>query len=140
MLPDARTLTRWHALGRVAMGTALTVAPARVGSAWIGAQGRRPGVQVLTAAMGARDLGIGAGIVHALQRGADARPWVLAGVLADAADLAGTLRARRHLPPLSAAGVTAMAAGSTVLGLWLYVRPSGLEPESLDLKGRCSTD
>jgi hypothetical protein len=39
-------------------------------------------------------------------------------VLADAADLAATLRARDDLPPAAVAAVTVIAGGSTLLGLW----------------------
>ena len=116
-MTDSRSLARVHALGRAATGVALTLAPARVGGAWVGPVGERPEVRVITAAMGARDLAIGAGAALALARGSGARPWILAGVAADAVDLAATLRARDSLPPLSVAGVTVIAAGSVAVGL-----------------------
>ena len=65
-----------------------------------------------------RDAG-GVGAVRALAGGFGARPWLQAGVLADATDLVATLRARSELPALGVAGVAAIAAGSTLLGLWL---------------------
>jgi hypothetical protein len=114
---DAASLARWHALGRVAMGAALTFAPGPLASAWTGSAS--PGARLLTSALGARDLGIGLGAALALGRGTGARPWVRAGVLADATDLVATLRARRDLPVLGVAGVVVMATGSTLLGLWL---------------------
>jgi hypothetical protein len=114
---DAHTIARCHALGRVAMGAALTFAPGPLASAWTGSAS--PGARLLTSALGARDLGIGLGAAFALGRGTGARPWVRAGVLADATDLVATLRARRDLPALGVAGVAVIATGSTLLGLWL---------------------
>jgi hypothetical protein len=115
---EPRDVARLHALGRIAVGAALTAAPERSGRAWVGELGRRPGAAVLTTGLGARDLAIGAGIASALRRGHGANPWMRAGVLADTADLVATLRARRHLPPLAVAGVALLAAGSAAVGLW----------------------
>jgi hypothetical protein len=116
---DARTLARLHVLGRIVLGGALTFAPGRIAQAWIGPAGARPGSRVLASAIGARDLAIGLGAASALGAGSDARPWLRAGALADAADLVATLRARSALPPLAVAGVSVVAAGSALLGLWL---------------------
>lgn len=116
---DARTLARLQALGRVAVGGALTLAPARAAGGWIGRDARRPGTQVVVSAFGARDLAIGLGTAYAAGQGHGAGPWLRAGILADTADLAATLRARDHLSPLAVAGVGAVAAGSALLGLWL---------------------
>ena len=71
-----------------------------------------------TRALGARDLALGLGTAYTAGQGHGARPWLLAGVLADAADLAATLRARDDLPPAAVAAVTVIAGGSTLLGLW----------------------
>jgi hypothetical protein len=116
---DARTLARLQALGRVAVGAGLTLAPGRAGGGWIGRDARRPATQVVISAFGARDLALGLGTAAAAGQGYGARPWVLAGILADATDLAATLRARDDLHPVAVAGVGALAAGSAVLGLWL---------------------
>ena len=114
---DARTLARLHALGRVAVGGAYVVAPGPAARAWIGAES--PGVRVLAVAFGARDAGIGVGVLRAVREGHGARPWVRAGVLADVADLVATLRARHDVPASAVAGVAAVAAGSAALGAWL---------------------
>lgn len=116
---DARTLARLHALGRVALGSGLTLAPRRTGAAWLGRDARRAGTQVATQALGARDLAIGAGAAYAAGQGHGARPWILAGVVADAVDLAATLRARDDLPLPAVAGVGLLAGGSALFGLWL---------------------
>ena len=115
---DARTLARLHAAGRVAFGGCLTVAPAVLTGPWIGAAADGAGGRVIAQAMGARDLAIGLGALRAAGKGRGARPWVLAGMLADAADMVATLRARGALPP-AAPLVAAIAGGSVALGAWL---------------------
>ena len=116
---DARTLARAQAVARSAFGVALTLAPRVTAAGWLGRDARRPGTQVALRALGARDLAIGLGAAYAASQGHGARPWLQAGTLADAVDLAATVRARQHLPPLAVAAVGAMAAGSAALGLWL---------------------
>jgi hypothetical protein len=116
---NARSIAMQQAAGRAVVGAALAVAPGVVARGWIGRDASRPGAQVVTTAMGARDLGIALGIAGSLRAGRGARPWLLAGALADAADLAATLRARDSLPAVAVAGVGALAAGSALVGAWL---------------------
>jgi hypothetical protein len=116
---DARTLARSHALGRIVVGGALTLAPRLAGSGWMGRDSGRPATQVAISALGARDLAIGLGTAHAAGQGYGARPWIWAGVLADATDLAATLRARDALPAFNVAVVGLVAGGSVLAGLWL---------------------
>ena len=116
---NALTLARIQALGRVAIGGALLAAPSNVASGWLGSASRRPATRTALAAVGARDLALGLGAAWALGGGERSRPWLLAGTLADAADLAATLKFRDDLPPLGVIGVGAMAGGSAALGLWL---------------------
>jgi hypothetical protein len=116
---DARKLARSHALGRVLVGAGLTLAPRLAGSGWMGRDSRRPATQVAISALGARDLAIGLGTAHAAGQGYGARPWVWAGILADATDLAATLRARDALPARNVALVGLVAGGSVLAGLWL---------------------
>jgi hypothetical protein len=101
------------------MGAALTFAPGRTARGWIGREAARPDARLMSTAMGARDLGIGLGAAWALGQGFGARAWITVGVAADTADLVATLRARSALPPLAVAGVSAIAAGSALLGLYL---------------------
>jgi hypothetical protein len=119
---DPRTLVRLHALGRAAVGAAFTLAPGRAGRTWIGRRANRPESTVLSMAFGGRDLGIALGVLHATSNGYGARPWIQAGVLADAIDFAATYRARRALPASAAAGVLLVASGSVLLGAWLHGR------------------
>jgi hypothetical protein len=116
---DPRTLARLHGAARFAVGAAYVAAPGPAARAWIGADGDRESVRVLARAFGARDGAIGLGVLRAVGAGHGARPWVRAGVVADAADLLATVRARDSLPALQVAGVALIAGGSVALGLWL---------------------
>jgi hypothetical protein len=115
---DTRTLTRLHGLARVGIGAALIAAPRAATAPWLGRAARKPATQVPVRAMGARDLAIGLGLAYAAGQGYGARPWLWAGIIADAADFAATLRARDELPALGVAGIAAMAGGSVLLELW----------------------
>jgi hypothetical protein len=109
---------RQHALGRVVVGAGLTLAPRLAGEGWFGRESHRPAAQVAIRALGARDLAIGLGTAYTAGQGYGARPWLLAGILADATDLAATLKARDDLTPLAVAIVGVVAGGSVLLGLW----------------------
>ncbi|MEO8687683.1 MAG: hypothetical protein ABI611_05625 [Solirubrobacteraceae bacterium] len=115
---DARMFARQHALGRVVVGAGLTLAPRLAGEGWMGRDAHRPATQVAIRALGARDLAIGLGTAYTAGQGYGARPWLLAGIFADATDLAATLKARDDLTPLAVALVGAIAGGSVLLGLW----------------------
>ena len=119
---DPTSLTRMQAAGRIAIGTAMVLNPEKVAASWIGGRDAgRTGPQVLTQALGIRDAAIGVGVL-ATAGTAAARTWLLAGVAADSVDLVATLRARDDLPAIAAAGVTVIAAGSTLVGLYLATR------------------
>jgi hypothetical protein len=120
---NPRALATQQAAGRAVVGAALALAPGLAARGWVGRRSASdPGTQVVTTAMGARDLAIAAGVAGALRAGRGARPWLLAGALADAADLVATLRARDALPAPAVAGVGAVAAASAALGVWLAQR------------------
>jgi hypothetical protein len=92
--------------------------PDKTTSGWIGRDASRAGTQVVIGSVGARDLAIGLGGVAALQGRRDARAWLLAGAIADLADLAGTLKHRENLPSVGVVGVSALAGGAAAAGLW----------------------
>src|SRR5215216_1976665 len=110
---DARSLARWQALGRLAFGAGLMVAPAALAGAWVGGVADRREGQAIVIGLGARDVALAVGA------GYGAAAWLRAGMLADAADLIGTLRARDSIPPPAAPVVCALAGGSLLLGAWL---------------------
>jgi hypothetical protein len=119
---DARTFARGLALGRIALGAGLVVAPSRSARGWVGAAGARPGAQVMGVAVGARDVAVGVGSLLALERGGDARGWFAASVVCDVADAAATFARRDALPATGAIGVTALAGSAALFGLWVLTR------------------
>jgi len=116
---DARSLARLQALGRLVLGAGLVATPALVAGGWVGGVARKPEGQVLAVGLGARDVAIALGSLRAIGAGYGAGGWIRAGMLADAADLAATVRARDGLPSLAAPAVALLAGGSLVLGAWL---------------------
>ena len=115
---EARSLARQLAVSRIALGAGLAVAPALAARGWIGDASATPGAQALARGFGMRDVAIGTGALVALQRGGDARHWLLAGAASDFADLVATVIAREALPPLGRYGVAALAATGASLSLW----------------------
>jgi hypothetical protein len=107
---DQAIIVRGLAGGRVGFGVVLTAAPLRLTRTWLGDDAERTGAQILARSLGARDLALGLG---ALASDRDhVERWVLAGLVADAADLAATLAT----PSLPRRGRTlgALAAGAGV--------------------------
>ena len=98
-------------------GIAFLAAPEPAIRGWIGARAARgQAAQMLTRAVGARDLGVGLGALRALAAGdRTAAAWLGAGALADAGDFAATLAA--DLPPAARAGALAIAGTSAVAGI-----------------------
>src|SRR3954447_21822474 len=132
---DARTIARVHSLGRVALGTGLVLAPGLVAGSWVGAPADRPGGQVIAVAMGARGVGLGLVMFRAAGRPRGVRPWLRAAILADAADLVATVRARDDLPAFALALLPGMAAGAVALGAWLDDDLDGRAPRGAARSG-----
>ena len=107
------------ALNRVAFGLGYLAAPEQTASSWIGRKGKSRQSTVLTRALGARDLVLGAGALVAMGRGdaAEARRWFAAHAVADGADLAATRAVRDKLPESGYRFGAAMAAGSTAIAV-----------------------
>jgi hypothetical protein len=116
---DARSLARLQALGRLGIGVGLMMAPGALAGGWVGGVADKREGQVLAVGMGGRDAALALGALRALAAGHGAAGWLRAGMLADAADLVATLRARDSLPALAVPAVVAIAGGSVVLGAWL---------------------
>jgi hypothetical protein len=119
---DPRTIARLLTVGRLALGTGLTLAPGLAGRLWVGRDGARPAVRVLAVAVGARDVALGAGTLKALAAGEGARSWLQAGAVADAADAVATLRAGDALPAVGRVLVAALATSGAITGAWAQAR------------------
>lgn len=115
---DARTIATLWGVGRIVAGSSLVARPGPVSELWAGRDGGGTASHLLAPAMGVRDAGLGAGLIAAVRRGEDARPWMLASLAGDAVDLAVTLRGG-GVPLRARIGVGVMAGGSIALGGWL---------------------
>jgi hypothetical protein len=111
-----RILAGLISLGRFLFGVAFIAEPKLMERAWIGKQARLPGAQLLTRAVGARDLALGLGGLQALTRDdGSARPWLAAAALCDAVDFGATLTAGRGIPRPARTGVLAIAGVFSLL-------------------------
>jgi hypothetical protein len=106
------------AANRVAFGIGYLIEPRRTGRGWIGPRAEERPATVLTRALGARDLALGAGALLAMRETPRAaRPWFAAHALADGVDLAATVAAREGLPRSGYQFGLGMAAASTAVAL-----------------------
>lgn len=114
-----RDMARAIGLGRIGIGVTLLALPGIAARMWIGRDGAQPAAKVLVRAVGVRDLGLGLGVVRALDReDAPARGWVEAGMVADLVDLGATL-VGRDVPALSRLGILVLAGSAAAAGAWL---------------------
>jgi hypothetical protein len=111
-----RILTAFISLGRILFGTVFISQPNVMDQGWIGKQARLPGAQVLSRAVGARDLALGlGGLQAAVRNDGSARAWMAAASLCDAVDFGATYAAGRKIPRSSRTSVLAVAAGAAAL-------------------------
>jgi hypothetical protein len=115
---DPRQAATQLCYARIAFGLGLMLAPRQMAKGWSGGDAVRSGGRVLAVALGARDLALGLGTLRELKRGGAAQDWLLAGALADGADLVGSLALRRSLPVTGSVGVAALAANGAIVSLW----------------------
>ena len=95
--------------GRFLFGIVFIAEPKIMDRGWIGRTARLPGAQVLSRAVGARDLALGLGGMQAAARNdGSARQWMAAASLCDAVDFGATWAAGRRIP---------RSARTTVLGI-----------------------
>jgi hypothetical protein len=111
---NPRALARSVALGRIALGVALLVAPERLATPWVGRDGSRAGAKVIARGLAARDLALGAGAIAVT--GDALRPWLAAAVIADLGDLVATLAAGSSIPQRGRWLVSAVAFGGAAAG------------------------
>ena len=108
------------AVGRVAVGASLVIAPSLLGKMWVGEDGASTGTKLAFRTMGIRDLALGAGTLHALATGEPARSWVLLTAISDAVDATATIIAFRRIPlraslPAILTASTAAAIGASAV-------------------------
>jgi hypothetical protein len=97
---------------RIAYGAALVAAPARTTRKWLGPVGERPAAQVAIRGLGAREIFLHVAAAGAALAGAPVRPWLVASMAGDAADIAATVAASNDVPE-GAVGATVVVAGAS---------------------------
>jgi hypothetical protein len=132
-----RILAGLISLGRFLIGVAFIAEPKLMDRAWIGKQARVPGAQVLARAVGARDLALGLGGLHAVTRNdGSAQPWLAAAAICDAVDFGATWAAGRRIPRQPRTGVLAIAGVFSLLSAIAAAgtgRPGHTEPLPADV-------
>lgn len=118
----AALAARGIAVARVGIGIAATLTPGLVSRAQFGSD--TPSQRILVRMLGARDLGLGLGVLMATRRGSSGvRGWVEAGGLADGVDALAFARARPGAA--NRRGLTTLVAGaSAALSAWAARRVS----------------
>ena len=102
---------------RVAYGVGLAVAPATFGGRrWLGPSAETDPTQVALRGLGAREAALHTGILlRALTSDAPLRPWLLASIAGDAADVTATFLGRRGVPDGIPALMVAVGGGSAAI-------------------------
>ena len=103
--------------GRIGFGVVSVLAPGIVGRTMTGRSDG--GMRLFVRMVGARDLGLGLGLLLALDRDAPTRRWLEASAVVDGIDAAACLLARNHLHPRVFPGTVGVAATGALLSAWL---------------------
>jgi hypothetical protein len=114
---DPRIIARLLVAGRLAIGSMLLAQPDRAAQLTVRRRRRRADAAKLLRLVGLRDVVLASGLQTALAGRGSVRAWALAGALADAVDLAGTLAMRDELEPQAFGATVAAAGGGVVLGV-----------------------
>jgi len=101
--------------GRIAIGVVSLLAPGLVGRTITGGGGSEGGTRLFARMVGARDLGLGLGLLVALDRGAPVRGWLEASAVVDGIDAAACLLARHHIRTSVFPGAFGLATAGAVL-------------------------
>jgi hypothetical protein len=107
------------ARGRIAIGAVSLLAPGLVGRTITGRGGSEGGTRLFLRMVGARDLGLGLGVLVALDRGAPVRGWLEASAVVDGLDAAACLLARHHIRASVFPGAVGLATAGALLSAWL---------------------
>jgi hypothetical protein len=119
---EGRDLAVSLAGGRVAIGVVSLLAPGFVGRTMTGRGGSEGGTRLFARMVGARDTGLGLGLLVALNRGAPVRGWLEASAVVDGIDATACLLARDHIRPSVLPGALCLAGAGALLSAWLAGR------------------
>ena len=118
--------------GRIAIGVVSLLAPGFVGRTMTGRDGSQGATRLFARMVGARDLGLGLGLLVALDRGAPVRGWLEASAVVDGIDATACLLARDHIRRGVFPGALGLATGGALLSAWLARQ---LDPAQSQLSG-----
>jgi hypothetical protein len=107
------------ARGRIAIGVVSLLAPGLVRRTLTGGDGSGGGTSLFARMVGARDFGLGLGMLIALDRRGPVRGWLEASALVDGIDVAACLLARDHIRTSVFPGAVGLAAIGALLSAWL---------------------
>jgi hypothetical protein len=129
---EARDLAVSLAGGRIAIGVVSLLAPGFVGRTMTRRGGSEGGTRLFARMVGARDLGLGLGLLSALNRGAPVRGWLEASAVVDGIDATACLLARDHIRTSVFPGALGLAAAGALLSARLAGQ---LDPAQSPLSG-----
>jgi hypothetical protein len=127
---EGRNLAISLAGGRIAIGVVSLLAPQFVGRTMTGRDGSEGGTRLFARMVGARDLGLGLGLLGALNRGAPVRGWLEASAVVDGIDTFACLLARDHIRTRVLPGAVGLAAAGALLSAWLAGQLDPAQPPS----------
>jgi hypothetical protein len=113
-----RDAARLTAIGRVGIGAALMLVPQLATPLYVRRGDFGAGDRMFARMVGARDLGLGLGVLGALGRGPALRGWLAAGILADAADIAASVKEGEALAPTAVPLFIGTAGVGVVMGAY----------------------
>jgi hypothetical protein len=116
---QGRDLAAGMAGSRIAIGLVSLLAPAFIGRTMTRHDGSEGGTRLFARMVGARDLGLGLGLLVALDRGAPVRGWLEASAVVDGNDAAACLLARHHIRPSMFPAAVGLAAAGALFSAWL---------------------
>jgi hypothetical protein len=112
---EGRDLAISLARGRIAIGVVSLLAPGFVGRTMTGPARSEGGTRLFARMVGARDLGLGAGLLVALDRGTSVRGWLEASAVVDGLDAAACLLARHQIRTSVFPAALGLAAAGALL-------------------------
>lgn len=118
LVPQVKAL----AVSRVAVGTALLVAPRPVLQVWLGRHTPDAFSALLARSVGGRDVALGLGTLFALRHDTSVRGWLEALMVSDAADAVALLAAARHFPRGRLVAAALPTVSALAFGRWLVSR------------------
>jgi hypothetical protein len=116
---ERRGLAISLARGRIAIGVVSLLAPGFVARTMTGRAVSEGETRLFARMVGARDLGLGLGVLVALDRGAPVRGWLEASAAVDGIDAAACLLARHQIRTSVLPGAVGLATAGALLSAWL---------------------